>query len=81
MDASDATWQESAHKEEGVFWPAITLPDNQTSIDLTASFGGATIMPKRETMNSERLLANAEKALRDAKSVGNTIRWWHSANK
>lgn len=58
----------------------FNTPDH-TSIDLTASFGGATIMPKRETMNSERLLANAEKALRDAKSVGNTIRWWHSANK
>jgi hypothetical protein len=44
---------------------------------MTASFGGATAMPMRESITSKRLLANAENALRDAKTTRNTVKWWH----
>jgi diguanylate cyclase (GGDEF)-like protein len=49
----------------------------QTAIEMTASFGGATAMPMRESITSKRLLANAENALRDAKTTRNTVKWWH----
>lgn len=53
----------------------------QISLELTASFGGATVIPSRESVTSERLLACAETALLEAKAIRNTVKWWHGPVK